>query len=83
MAGNGADLAFEGVIARCASFAVVCQAAPAQLMTRRTNNATRGGGYRAPRCSRGSIDCRTEEMIAFLRAWCLVELNAAAFATSW
>ena len=42
--GNGADLAFEGVIARCSSFAVVCQAALLCEGNRQDPNA-RGAAY--------------------------------------
>ena len=78
--GNGADLAFEGVIARCASFAIVCQAAPLCEHNTQDYNA-RGDAYLSLNEMFARqiklVPAEVRRMIAFLRVWCLVELNAA------
>mgnify|MGYP004377320307 CR=1 FL=1 len=68
------------MIARCASFAVVCQAAP--LCEHNTQDYdARGAAYLSlnEMFARkiNLVPAEVRRMIAFLRVWCLVELNAA------
>ena len=72
------------MIARCASFAVVCQAAP--LVNYGVNydaedRAARGDAYLSMNemfeRKIQLVPAEVRRMIAFLRAWCLVEVDSA------
>ena len=78
--GNAADLAFGGVVSRCKSFVVVCQAANLCEYNEQDRNA-RGAAYMSmDEMFARRIDLvppEVRKLIAFLRVWCLVELFAA------
>ena len=67
------------MIARCASFAVVCQAAP--LVNYDGEYNERGAFYlsKSEMFERkiNLVPAEVRKMIAFLRVWCLVEIHAA------
>ena len=67
------------MIARCASFAVVCQAAPLVNYDAEDRN-DRGDAYLSKHEMYARkiqlVPAEVRRMIAFLRAWCLVEVDS-------
>ena len=70
--GNGADLAFDGVISRCSSFCLVCQSADIRAHLSGPQMFAKRTDLLPPAVRKG---------IAFLRIWCLVEIAAAKATT--
>lgn len=66
--GNASDLAFGPIVARCPVFLLV--AAQSTEISKMEDTAIVAEGVKA-------LSAETRKMLAFLRVWCLVEIQAA------